>query len=280
MLYNFNEMADIKQPQVFFYCTEQNNSPIESFMVEHKIWHIQKGYILFYKDGKTFRADTGQTILLRKNQLVKASLMDSENGEKFEMVKILLTRDFLNTLLLEDPNIAVSNSGSCREYSDRFLVAKNDLMSSFFESLKPYITSGQNIPGQLTATKTKEIFLLLEILWPGIKNSLFDFTEPVKIELGEFMSKNYIHNITLERFAYLSGRSLATFKRDFKRIYHLPPHKWIMKMRLEEAKRLIFEEKQAPSSIYLQVGFENLSHFSTVFKKYYGFNASSEKIPL
>jgi len=53
-----------------------------------------------------------------------------------------------------------------------------------------------------------------------------------------------------------------------------------MKMRLEEAKRLIFEEKQAPSSIYLQVGFENLSHFSTVFKKYYGFNASSEKIPL
>ncbi len=27
-------------------------------------------------------------------QLVKASLMDSENGEKFEMIKILLTRDF------------------------------------------------------------------------------------------------------------------------------------------------------------------------------------------
>jgi len=136
LLYNFNEMADIKQPQVFFYCTEQNNSPIESFMVEHKIWHIQKGYILFYEDGKAYRADAGQTILLRKNQLVKASLMDSENGEKFEMVKILLTRDFLNTLLLEDPNIAITNSDSFKEYNERFLVAKNDLMSGFFRIVK------------------------------------------------------------------------------------------------------------------------------------------------
>ncbi len=279
MLYNFKEMSN-EQAQIFFYCTEQNNSSIESFMAEHKIWHIQKGYILFYEDGKTHRANAGQTILLRRNQLVKASLMDSESGEKFEMVKILLTRDFLHTLLLEDPNIAATNSDSFKEYTERFLIAKNDLLSGFFESLKPYINSGQNIPGQLSTNKTKEIFLLLEILWPGIKKSLFDFTEPVKLELGEFMSKNYIYNITLERFAYLSGRSLATFKRDFKKIFNLPPHKWLMKMRLEEARRLIFEENQAPSSIYLQVGFENLSHFSTVFKKYHGFNPSSEKIPM
>ncbi len=280
MLYNFKEMATTEQAQVFFYCTEQNNSPIESFMVEHKIWHIQKGFILFYENGKTYRADAGQTILLRRNQLVKASLMDSENGGKFEMVKILLTRDFLTSLLLEDPNAAATNSDTSKEYKERFLIAKNDLMSGFFESLKPYINSGQNIPGQLSTNKTKEIFLLLEILWPGIKKSLFDFTEPVKLELGEFMSKNYIYNITLERFAYLSGRSLATFKRDFKKIFNLPPHKWLMKERLEEARRLIFDEKQPPSSIYLQVGFTNLSHFSTVFKKYYGFNASSEKIPM
>ncbi|WP_313092561.1 helix-turn-helix domain-containing protein [Chryseobacterium flavum] len=61
--------------------------------------------------------------------------------------------------------------------------------------------------------------------------------------------------------------------------FSLSPHKWLTKMRLEQVRWLIFEEKQAPSSIYLQIGFENLSHFSTAFKKYYGFNASSRRIP-
>ncbi|MGJ1412502.1 helix-turn-helix domain-containing protein [Sphingobacterium thalpophilum] len=270
-------MANIEQAQVFFYCTEQNNSPIESFMAEHKIWHIQKGYILFFEDGKTHRADAGQTILLRRNQLVKASLMDNENGEKFEMIKILLSRDFLNQVLLGDPTAAAIDPISSTQYKERFLIAKNELFTGFFESLKPYIKTGQNIPGKLSLNKTKEIFLLLEMLWPGIKKSLFDFSEPIKLDLAEFMTRNYSYNVTLERFAYLSGRSLATFKRDFKKIYNLSPHKWLMKKRLEEAKRLIFEEKQAPCSIYLQVGFENLSHFSTAFKKFYGFNASSEK---
>ncbi|WBV58042.1 AraC family transcriptional regulator [Chryseobacterium daecheongense] len=271
-------MESNEQPQVFFYCTDHNYSSIESFMTEHKIWHIQSGYILFYENGKTYRADAGQTILLRRNQLVKASLMNGENGEQFQMLKIMLTRDFLNKLIKEDPSFVLCGSECSLEYPDSFLVTDHELMSVFFTSLKIYINAGQNSQGLLSTTKSKEIFLLLEMLWPGIKNSLFDFSEPGKIDLEEFMKKNYSYNVTLERFAYLSGRSLAAFKRDFKKIHSLSPHKWLMKMRLEEARRLIIEENQTPSSVYLFVGFENLSHFSTAFKKYYGFNPSSEKV--
>ncbi len=269
-------MTNSEIAQIFFYCTDYNNTSIESFMADHKIWHIKNGYILFFENGKTYRAEAGQTILLRRNQLVKASLMDSEGGEKFEMVKILLTREFLKSLVLEDPAI-LAHSELLEKYPENFLVANNELMSAFFESLKPYIIAEKNTPGQLSAIKAKEILLLLEMHWPGIKNSLLDFSEPIKLELDEFMKKNYSYNVTLDRFAYLSGRSLAAFKRDFKKIHNTSPHKWLMEMRLAEAKRLIFQEKQPPTAVYLQVGFENLSHFSTAFKKRYGFNASSAK---
>ncbi len=34
------------------------------------------------------------------------------------------------------------------------------------------------------------------------------------------MNEHYRFNVDLPRFAYLTGRSLATFKRDFEKIYH------------------------------------------------------------
>ena len=48
-----------------------------------------------------------------------------------------------------------------------------------------------------------------------------------------------------------------------------------MKKRLEEAHFLIKQKNQHPSSVYLDVGFENMSHFSFSFKKLFGYNPSS-----
>ena len=70
--------------------------------------------------------------------------------------------------------------------------------------------------------------------------------------------------------ASLTGRSLAAFKRDFEKIFGIPPGRWLMQRRLEEARRLIKEDRKKPSDIYLDLGFENLSHFSFAFKKAFG----------
>jgi AraC family transcriptional regulator, exoenzyme S synthesis regulatory protein ExsA len=118
--------------------------------------------------------------------------------------------------------------------------------------------------------KQKEAILLLLKLVPAFKNVLFDFSEPGKIELEAFMEQNYHFNVQLKRFAYLTGRSLATFKRDFEKIYHTTPSRWLRQRRLQEAYHIIKEQKKAPSDVYLELGFENLSHFSFVFKKAYG----------
>ncbi|WP_148230661.1 helix-turn-helix domain-containing protein [Chitinophaga pinensis] len=84
------------------------------------------------------------------------------------------------------------------------------------------------------------------------------------------MSHNYKYNIPLLSFGKLTGRSLSTFKRDFTKIFDTTPEKWLQKKRLEQAHYLILKKKQRPSDIYLEVGFENLSHFSFAFKKQYG----------
>jgi len=104
---------------------------------------------------------------------------------------------------------------------------------------------------------------------------LADFSEPGKIDLADFMEKNYKFNMPLERFSYLTGRSLTTFKRDFKYIYGITPQRWLTEKRLKLAYDLLINGNQTPAEIYREAGFENLSHFSFAFKKRFGYAPQS-----
>ncbi len=52
--------------------------------------------------------------------------------------------------------------------------------------------------------------------------TLFDFTEPWKMDILDFMNNNYMYDFSMEELANYTGRSLATFKRDFKRSATFP----------------------------------------------------------
>lgn len=58
------------------------------------------------------------------------------------------------------------------------------------------------------------------------------------------MERNYTQDMTLKEFAIYTGRSLATFKRDFAEISDLTPQKWSIQKQLEKAYTLICEQKK------------------------------------
>lgn len=86
------------------------------------------------------------------------------------------------------------------------------------------------------------------------------------------MNRDFTYNVSISQFAYLTGRSLSTFKRDFSKLFGTSPEKWLQKKRLDLAHYLLTQKRQRPTDVYLEVGFENLSHFSTSFKKQFGIN--------
>ena len=54
------------------------------------------------------------------------------------------------------------------------------------------------------------------------------------------------------------------------KVFGTTPGNWLKKKRLDEAYFQISHHNQKPSDVYLEVGFEDLSHFSFAFKKEYG----------
>ena len=100
--------------------------------------------------------------------------------------------------------------------------------------------------------------------------TLFDFAESWKIDLLDFMNSNYMYEFSLAELANYTGRSLATFKRDFAKVSSLPPEKWLLNRRLEAAYDLLSKDNIGVIDAAYKVGFKNRSHFTKSFKEYFG----------
>lgn len=84
------------------------------------------------------------------------------------------------------------------------------------------------------------------------------------------MQAHYNFNGSQSQFAYLTGRSLSTFKRDFARIFKTTPNKWLLSKRLGDARYLIQEKNWKATDVYIEVGFKDYSHFSIAYKHLFG----------
>jgi AraC-like DNA-binding protein len=257
------------QHNILYTCTTSSRRGHEQLVIEHSLGYLISGEIHFHTNKGLQVIGEGSMGIIRKNELAKSVKIPPPGGE-MKAINILLTQEHLRRYAAEH------DIPANRRYQGEPMLALSDdpFLKGYFDSLIPYFEH----PGQLTQAMTDlKTFEAIELLLrrPGMRDLLFDFTEPFKIDLEAFMNTNYKYNIPLNNFARLSGRSLATFKRDFRKTFNLPPERWLHQKRLETAHYLISQLKQPPADVYLEVGFENISHFSASFKKHFGYNASS-----
>lgn len=148
---------------------------------------------------------------------------------------------------------------------------KHPLLESCLASLIPYFDMQETFPENIASLKITEAISILRTIDKDIDNVLANFEEPDKIDLSDFMEKNFMFNMPLERFSYLTSRSLTTFKRDFHLAFNMTPQRWLTQKRLELAHYQLSEKNKKPIDVYYEIGFENLSHFSYAFKKHFGY---------
>ena len=241
---------------------DHNHDP---FVYEHVLGLIISGSVDFYTENKVVTYHAGTLSLLRKNQLAKAIKKPDGTKQTYTSINIFLSQEALKKFSLE----YTIQADGIYTGEPKVLLENDEFMKEYFNSLMPYFAQPEKLTQILTQVKTAEAIELL-LRNPALKNFLFDFSEPHKIDLEAYMNKHFSYNVPLAQFAKLTGRSLSTFKRDFQKLFKVTPEKWLQKQKLEQAHFLISQKNKRPSEIYLEVGFENLSHFSTAFKKQYG----------
>jgi AraC-like DNA-binding protein len=254
-------------PGVIFYSYHSAERKEKVCVWNHHTLILQvSGQLILETSGQMVSMSGGDILLIGKNQLGTLTKTPPPGGN-YETIVISLQEDILRRIALEEKLQANQNYTGL----SNSLIPSNDFLKGYFQSIVPYArSSGASLTDEMGILKLKEVIKLLLLALPQLCNLLFNFSAPGKIDLEKFMLSNFHFNVPIEKFAQLTGRSLAAFKRDFVKTFGAPPRHWLQDKRLSEAKYLIEAKQQKPSAIYLELGFESMSHFSNSFKKKFG----------
>lgn len=267
-LYTVFQYSDI-----FFSCYSSSERRCTSMVRDHQLVYVYSGEYLVTEGAQTARLGAGECAFLRRDNRVNV-VKQGCDGLPFMGIFMVFKRSFLRG---QFARFGKKELPSDAERLRRSVVKLPDSpdITGLFQSMIPYFDSHAKPSDEIMNLKLVEgVYALLDIdssFFPA----LFDFTEPWKIDILDFMNSNYMYDLSMEEMASFTGRSLSTFKRDFKKISDLSPEKWLIKRRLEAARELLENGNRKISDVYADVGFKNLSHFSSAFKREYGVTPSS-----
>lgn len=214
----------------------------------------------------TYQATSGQAVFVKKG----ANIVHQFYDKGFCALIIFIPDQFIVDTIQHSglPLASVKND----LLSDSVIPIESDpVLTAYFQSVFSYFGQEQKPAVALLELKFKE--LLLYILSSGknkkLAGYLLSLCKKNKACIKEIMEKNFIYNIKLTEFAKLTGRSLASFKRDFIATFKTTPGRWLMQKKLEYAKQLLEITDKNINELSFEAGFETTSHFIRSFKEYY-----------
>ena len=234
---------------------------------EYAMNYVYSGEMLLDNGKEQIHVGKGECVFIPRDHHI-TMYKKTCDGERYCGIFLSFTRKFLREMYgkLELPKMVADTP----KIEQALRLPKTAEITSLFASMTPYFDPNVKPQDDFMHLKLQEGLLALLHIDNRFVPTLFDFNEAWKIDILEFMNANYMYEFSLEELAHYTGRSLATFKRDFKKLSDLTPEKWLIRKRLEVAYQLMKEGGKRISDVYAEVGFKNPSHFSTAFKRQYG----------
>jgi len=90
------------------------------------------------------------------------------------------------------------------------------------------------------------------------------------LETLEYINAHYKEKVTAEDLATVSGFSPSHFRRTFKALTGKTPSLYVQTLRIQEACKLLKNKKMSVDLVAQTVGYRDIKHFYTVFKRITG----------
>lgn len=235
---------------------------------EYAMNYVYSGEMILENSKEQIHVGKGECVFIPRDHHI-TMYKKPFDGERYCGIFLNFTRSFLREMYSKFERYKVPSNTPKLE-SGAVKLPKTAEITSLFASLTPFFDPKVKPQDDFMQLKLQEGLLALLHIDERFAPTLFDFNEPWKIDILDFMNKNYMYEFSMEELAHYTGRSLATFKRDFKKISDLTPEKWLIRKRLEVAYAMMQEGGKKIVDVYTSVGFKNQSHFSAAFKKQYG----------
>lgn len=203
---------------IVFTCSTAVKKVSELFFKEHVLCYVLSGKIEMF-NGLTHRVFQAGDLFLNKRNTLGKFLKYPVDGVPYKSISFVLDKQFL-----VGHHQANNHKFEYGQVTDESIlpIPVDVLLANFLQSLMPWFD--EKIPEALIDLKKQEAVLLMLKSSPSLKAVLFDYNDPGKIDLQAFMHQHFKFHVDIPQLAYLTGRSHATFKRDFEKIFRMTPH--------------------------------------------------------
>jgi AraC-like DNA-binding protein len=257
--YNDTVVEDRNNEEISFLCFNTGNSLLLEDVTK--------------KDQFIFDSNTCASARKYKGYNTKKSY---SKNKQYLLHYISFEKKLLNEITVNNKNL--------------FGVEENFKTHSFSVDLVRKITQKQkrllNDLIKLSSPKDKlqEIYLeskLLELIYttfnlPNINNSDEIYLSAQDIEAlnkaKTILIENIINPPSIKDLAHKSAMNDYKLKKGFKQLFGNTVYGFLQEYRLNKAKKLLEKSDINISEVASLVGYKRLSHFSMVFKKYFGIN--------
>lgn len=167
----------------------------------------------------------------------------------------------LKSLINPDLDVMIYES-----VSTRLQKVFENLVSNNIESLSDMLSFQEGI---LTLMKT--VFEQLKKYNTNkVKHNLKKGDVEALTNAERFLLKNIKQAPSINELAREAAMSATKFKNTFKNVYGKSVYKYFLDFRIEQAHKMLTEDKKSVTEIAKELGYTNLAHFSRIFKEYYG----------
>lgn len=259
---NYNKLVGNDYLFVEYKCPI-NVEDYQLWVEHHLITYVISGKKDWITSNQTYKLNAGDALFIRNGVYTTKQYLEHD----YCVILFFINDAFIKRFIDENESYQ-NNQKDDVNHNQIFNINTNESFNVLIESIFHYLKKGDKIPRNLVEIKFKELLFNL-VLNPknhGILNFFNSIPENQKASIENIMLKNFQYTLKLEDFAKLCGRSLSTFKREFKTYFNTTPGKWLINKRLDYAQSLLIGTHLTISQVGYDSGFKNNSHFIQAFK--------------
>lgn len=253
----------------------------EKYVATSLIVYIVNGrQIIRDHDGRERMVGGQQLIFLPKDVYLVSDFVVNEQA--FEAYLFFIDDQLIDKYLASTPQLrhVRDQEGGPPPNGQTYTLTANEQINAYINSLREVYTDSENTAA-LLELKLLELLHLIAIQDRSLKFvkvlSARDKTAIHPRVITEFMEKYYSHDLTVRDYALLTGRSISTFIREFKKTYHTTPSQWLIEKKVSIAHRMLVEHNWSVTNAAMEVGYENVSHFIKAYKRKFGVTPKKAK---
>ena len=254
----------------------KNPNPLQN---EACFLYVLEGQNSSFSEQEHIIVQQDEGVLMKCGNYIYEGAANTESG-RFGLLAIHFYPEVLQKIFEKGVPDFIIKGRTNKAIVGMALVRANRLIKRFMEDILLYIESPELYDEELIALKLKEIiFLLLKTdSATAVREIIANFFSPRTFTLKEIVEAHIFSPLSISDLAQLCNCSLASFKREFRRIYKDSPASYIKKRRLEKAAQLLLISDETISSIAYDCQFDNVAHFSSSFKALYQLTPSEYRM--